>query len=109
MRSATFRNIALGILALAATYHLGARSAGAQAPGNQVVGVGIAATQSLYGVMVTANGDVYTPTSSQGFCQWSLCSNVFAGPTPTTRETFGALKSRYRGAPGATQPATQDR
>jgi hypothetical protein len=103
-KARTFFYVCAGVFLLALSYHLGARSAGAQAPGNQVVGVGIAATQSLYGVMVTANGDVYTPTSSQGFCQWSLCSNIFAGPTPTTRETFGALKARYRGAGAAARP-----
>lgn len=46
-------------------------------------------------------------------CDWATgsctSSNVLGGgPVPATRETFGALKSRYRGTPGAAQP-TQDR
>src|SRR2546422_1043578 len=83
-----------------------ARRPSAQAPGNPVAGVGIAATQSLYGVVITANGDVYTPTSSQGFEHWSLRSNIFSGPTPAAQQTWGAVKSRYR-QNGAARPAPQ--
>ena len=60
MRSATFRNIALGILALAAAYHLGARSATAQAGTKGVSGFAVSAWSDRYGLyMVTPNGDVY--------------------------------------------------
>ena len=38
MRTRSFLNVSLGILAIAAAYHLGARSATAQAPGNPTPG-----------------------------------------------------------------------
>ena len=105
MRSATFRNIALGILALAAAYHLGARSAGAQAPANSVVGIA-GQGGGIHGFLaITANGDSYQ-TDDFGI-HWTAYGNCFAsGPTPATRETFGDLKSLYR-PQGAAQP--QDR
>ena len=53
MRSETFRNVALAILALAAVYHLGARNAGAQQTVNGFATVG----QSL--VVMTPSGDLY--------------------------------------------------
>ena len=63
----------------------------AQARGNPVVSL------TAYGELwaVTTNGDVYISDSK---ARWSLVGNVFANPTPATRETLGALKSRYRGA-----------
>jgi hypothetical protein len=70
--------------------------------------VGVAATQGLI-VAVTANGDTYDMAPCCTNYVWTLRSNVFGGPTPATRESFGALKARYRGAPGAAQPAPQDR
>ena len=89
------------ILMLSLAFHFGYTTARAQAPGNPVVGVGIAATQSLFGVIVTANGDVYTPSSPGGFNSWHLASNIFSGgPTPALHESWGQLKSRY--APKAT-------
>jgi len=102
-KARAFFYVSAGIFLLTLSYHLGARSAGAQAPGNAVV-----ATFGNLGAVVTANGDVY---SALGPCSadWHLCGNVFGGPVPAQRQTFGALKSRYRGAPGAAQPAPQDR
>lgn len=63
MRSATFRNIALGILALAAVYHLGAHNARAQ-QGSTVsgfTGAGSASSGQADAavVVMTPNGDVY--------------------------------------------------
>jgi hypothetical protein len=45
-----------------------------------------------------SNGDVYSfaPFASPGFTA-SYCGNIFGGsPTPSQRETWGSLKSRYR-------------
>ena len=50
-----------------------------------------------------ANGDVYRLSGSA----WILAGNVLGSGTPAQRATFGALKKRYRGVPGATQPVTQ--
>jgi hypothetical protein len=89
MRSTTFRNVAIGILALAAAYHLGARSAVAQAPGNPVV-------DADNGFAFTSNGDVYWSTDG-GNGSWTYHGNVFSGqPTPATPATLGTVKSRYR-------------
>jgi hypothetical protein len=84
------------ILCLALAYHYGATSAIAQAPGDPVVAA--AADGSFYWV-VTANGDVYCPRSNVTEPTWIKSGNVFGGgPVPAQRETFGALKSRYRRA-----------
>jgi len=107
MRSATFRNIALGILALAAAYHLGAQTATAQAPGNPIVGA-IASGASAPGLVVLANGDIYGTQNIAPGQPWPFLGNIFGGATPVQRESFGALKARYRGERGAAQP-TQDR
>ena len=94
-----------GIFLLALSYHLGAQSAGAQAPGNPVVAV-----NDCY--IFTANGDIYY-RSTCGASVPTTCTlvgNVFGGgPVPAQRETFGALKSRYRGAREAAQSAPQGR
>src|SRR5262245_25635283 len=99
MRKArAFFYVCAGVFLLALSYHLGARNATAQAPGNPVVSTLPACGTSAYGV-VTANGDVYVEGGSCG-TSWTHVGNVFGGgPVPVTRETFGALKSRYRGAP----------
>lgn len=98
MRSRTFLNVSLGILALAAAYHLGAQSATAQS-GSSIVALGQYQLGSGFfqPLAVTTSGDVYW-TSNEG-ATWSYRGNVFAGgPTSTTtQESFGSLKVRYRG------------
>jgi hypothetical protein len=100
-----FFYVSAGLLCLALAYHLGARSATAQAPGNPVVEI---FERNFTGV-VTANGDVYQSlTDLSG--PWVWRSNVFGtGPTPAQRESWGSVKSRYRGERGAAQPAPQGR
>jgi hypothetical protein len=89
MRAKSFFYVSLGILALAAAYHLGATSAAAQAPGNPVV-----ATFGGFGV-VTASGDVYQAATGGG--PWKLESNVFAGgATPTVQKSWGQVKVDHR-------------
>ena len=96
---------------LALAYQRGASTTNAQAPSNSVVGVGVAATQSLFAVAVTANGDVYVPSGSQGFGTWHLSSNIFSGsPVPTQHESWGQVKARYRTpAGGSVTPGTDDK
>lgn len=88
-----FFYVCAGIFLLALSYHFGARSAGAQAPGNPVV-----AAFGVNPAVVTANGDVYLGGGGNagGWTNWTLVSNVFTGPTPAQRTTFGALKAKYR-------------
>jgi len=63
---------------LAAAYHLGTRSATAQAPDNSVV------STSMYGsnevAAVTANGDTYRSVNHGS--TWTFQGNVFAAPMP---------------------------
>ncbi len=89
MRSSTFRNVTLGILALALAYHLGARSTSAQAPGNPVVGCAYGSSAMF---LATANGDVYV----WGGGNWSRLPNVFGGATSTAPMSVGQLKTLYR-------------
>jgi hypothetical protein len=91
--------LSASILMLALAFHFGYTTARAQAPGNAVV-----AAFDRWAV-VTANGDVYW---SPDAVTWSHLSNVFSGgPTPTLKESWGQLKSRYapKSAP-ITQPPT---
>jgi hypothetical protein len=93
MRARSFFHVCLGILALAAAYHLGARSATAQAPGNAIVGTGSIIDGNYTAWVVTTNGDVITQSGSS----WRWHSNVFSGgPTPARQESMGAVKARYR-------------
>ena len=105
MGAKRFFYVCAGIFLLALSYHLGARSAGAQAPGNPVVAVassgGGCPLNSCYTV-VMANGDLWTEVSGG---PWQLMPGPFSGPSPAQHESWGAMKSRYRGERGAAQPA----
>jgi len=84
-----------GVLCLALAYHLGARSAGAQAPANPVVGIAGPMSGSALAA-ITANGDVYTNTC--GACaDWTYRANIFTGsPTPAmSQPTWGQVKAKY--------------
>ena len=106
MRSRTFLHVSLGLLALAAAYHLGAQTATAQAPGNPIVGF---SNEGGFFVAVTSDGTVY---ANLGYTDspFRVVGQVFGGgPTPTTsQETFGSVKARYRGArePQGVKPST---
>jgi hypothetical protein len=90
-RARAFFYVCAGIFLLALSYHLGAATATAQAPGNPIV-------TALPTAVITANGDVYTiPGNEATFSRWSRCGNVFAGgPTPASQATWGQLKASYR-------------
>jgi len=88
-----FFYVCAGLLMLALAYHLGASTATAQAPSNSVV----ASFSYGYGAAaITANGDLYTSWNSIGG-PYVHTANIFTGgATPTTTQSFGALKARYR-------------
>jgi hypothetical protein len=91
--------VSAGVFLLALSYHFGATSAVAQAPGNPVVcalpSSGYDPGGSAYGVTIaTANGDVYGAPNEQG--PWTRIDNVFTNSTPAARATWGQLKSTYR-------------
>jgi hypothetical protein len=98
MRARTFLQVSLGILALAAAYHLGTTSATAQVvSGNPVVAT-FAIANPDYSV-ITANGDVYYTAASPQGTGWMRGSNIFTNSLPTATNpttTFGAIKARFR-------------
>lgn len=87
-----FFYVSAGLLMIAIAYHLGASTATAQAPSNPVVGI----AEAPYTIVVTANGDVYHGTDSEGGGPWTRVSNVFGAATATAPQSFGALKAKYR-------------
>lgn len=104
-RARAFFYVCAGVFLLALSYHLGARSAVAQAPGNPAVGISTGADNYVYAI--TQSGAVYR-SAFNAPPDWQPYGNIFSGPTPAQRESFGAVKSRYRGERGAAQP-TRDR
>ena len=96
MRSATFRNVALGILALVLAYSFGAQCVRA--------GLGENVTSFAWdnaGVMVvTPDGETYYRLTNGGPANGyapTLChvGNFWGGATPVQHETLGQVKSRY--------------
>jgi hypothetical protein len=53
-----------------------------------------------------AEGDFYYLSGTFPYITPVFCSSIYGGTTPSTQETWGGLKSRYRQGAGA---ATQDR
>jgi hypothetical protein len=91
--SKRFMHVAIAFLCLALAYHFGSKNAGAQAPGNPVVGVSAVANTGGV-VAMTANGDIYfSPNSGQ---LWYQYANCFSGATPVHADSWGKLKARYR-------------
>ena len=83
------------ILCLAVAYHLGARNAGAQAPGNAIVTALSVGCPTYTYTVVTANGDVYGSIDCNS--PWVRLSNVFAsGPTAAPTKTLGQIKVEHR-------------
>ena len=101
MRSRTFLHVSLGILALAAAYHLGARSATAQA-GTQVLGFAVTESGGDPRVgnayVITTSGEVFSRSMNSvgGGGPLNSLGNFWGGPTPARQESFGAVKARYR-------------
>ena len=93
-----FFYVCAGMFLLALSYHFGASTATAQAPGNQAVALG---SLSGYQVVLTAGGDIYWSPNGSLAGPWALGGNVFGGaPVPTQHESWGQVKARYRNAPG---------
>ncbi len=82
-RARAFFFVCAGLLCLAVAYHLGATSAGAQAPGNPLVAAHVYATNGIAQWAWAANGDEYS--TADGGATWAYRGNVFSasGPTPT--------------------------
>jgi hypothetical protein len=94
MRSRTYLNVSLGILALALAYHFGAQAATAQSA-SPVRGIAAyyVSNCGLVTEVVGENGDVYRNCSGT----WSYVGNPFSGATAVEQTSFGSLKARYRG------------
>ena len=94
MRSATFRNVAIGILALAAAYHFGASTARSSEMGRIV---GFTAFAQDYYVVATEEGDVYQIVVSGGATFLQRMGNVWtgSGATPTGTHSLGQIMARY--------------
>ena len=105
-----FFYVCAGMLMLALSFHFGFTTATAQAPGNAVVstsGVPAGGPLAIYATAMTANGDFYGTTTGES---WTLLGNVFSGgPTPTQRESWGQVKSRYAPSRGMARPGATNR
>jgi len=88
-----FFYVCAGLFLLAVAYALGARSAGAQPPGNPIVTVYSATNGESVAILV--NGDVYTQ-SNLSVSPWAHRGNIFGGATPALRQSWGQVKARYR-------------
>lgn len=102
-RARAFFYVCAGLFLLALSYHLGARSATAQA-GSMVTGF------STYGAgsgasnmdcfVITPNGDVFGRNLATGYEPGPLnyLGNFWSGggPVPVERHTLGQLKARFR-------------
>ena len=71
-----FFYVCAGLFLLAGAYALGARNAGAQAPGNSVVAVVNGTCPNYSTVVVTANGDLWGSNQCSG--TWTHIGNVFS-------------------------------
>ena len=100
-KTRAFFFVCAGLLCLALSFHFGATSVTAQAPGNPLVAMTVNGFSNPHEYLaVTSNGDAYSSVS--GGATWTLRGNVFSGePTPAQQQTWGAVKSRYRGERGA--------
>ena len=69
-------------------YQGGTHVAGAPVPGTETV----IATEPNYEQVMLANGDMYQSNGDS----WTYLGNLLGGATATHRQTWGALKARYR-------------
>lgn len=96
MRAKSFFYVSLGILALAAAYHVGARNATAQVQGSNPTAALVTSEGAYRYLVFTGTGDVFAASTANG--PWTFTSNLFAGspPVPVQQESLGSLKARYR-------------
>jgi hypothetical protein len=111
MRAKSFFYVSLGILALAAAYHLGATNAHGQVS-SQVAGLAMPGNMFL---VLTPNGDIYMNRDLAAAAGGTvapgttLIGNFWSSATPTTRDSWGSVKARYRGERGAVTNTPTDR
>ena len=96
MLAKRFFYVSAALFLLALTYHLGARSASAQAPANPVVAMEMNGTNNSYDHAITANGDVYSFRVAGGGFEPTYVGNTLGAPTATTPTTWGKVKADYR-------------
>jgi len=90
-----FLCVALGVLSLAAAFHLGARNAGAFS-GEVAASWGWATTPGGgMGYVVTTNGDVYQVNMAGTFYSQYL-GNALTGSTATEKSSWGGIKGKFR-------------
>ena len=95
MLAKRFFYVSAALFMLALTYHLGARQADAQAPGNSVVATYASTTGATKAGVLTANGDVYS-INQEGDLGPTYRGNIFNMPTSATPTTWGKVKADYR-------------
>ena len=106
-----FFYVCTGLLCLALAYHLGARSATAQA-GSAVSGMAVANVGCGAEVFVLApNGDVFRRPYSCGVLTGStgLVGNFWGGATPARLQTWGSVKAKYGTPQGKAGQAREDK
>jgi hypothetical protein len=84
---------AAGVFLLALSFHLGNTTATAQGTG-QFVALCMNADSRL--VALTSDGRVYAAPSYSVLGTWHFQGTISSGPTPTTSQSWGQVKERYR-------------
>lgn len=97
-----FFYVSVGILCLALACHFGADAARAQGGSGLVALIQGQLNSRFVLFAMTSDGTVYE--SDFNGASWSRVGNVFTGPTPATQASWGQLKARYLGQPGASSP-----
>jgi len=93
-----FFYVSAGLLCLALAYHLGASNATAQQGGQIVAAVPLGGAGAGL-VVLTTNGDTFYRLWGNNYTLGSALvpmGNFWSGATPVQRESWGAVKQRYR-------------
>ena len=93
-----FFYVCAGLFLLAGAFALGARSVGAQAPGD-IAGYSVA-TGGVYHYVIQSNGDVWARYNPNGGTTSfadppNYVGNFFGGPTPAKKMSMGQIKRQF--------------
>ena len=96
-KAKAFFLVCAGCFLLALSYHLGARSATAQA-GSSEVGYAVSTLSSGTHFVMTPNGDIYAKQHSEdlGALPPRYIGNFWGGATAAAPSTWGRVKADYR-------------
>ena len=97
MDTRKFFFVCAGILCLAAAYHLGATSTGAQSVGGAFVGLSYNLDSKCFAL--TSTGDVWKISSNAinpGTLYPEYFGNILSGPVPIEGTSFGKIKAKNR-------------